>query len=38
MEMKQLIAMVTVAEVESVTRAAQLLHLVQPAVAADQDA
>ncbi|UKA55251.1 LysR family transcriptional regulator [Arthrobacter sp. FW305-BF8] len=32
MEMKQLIAMVTVAEVESVTRAAQLLHLVQPAV------
>ena len=32
MEMKQLVAMVTVAEVESVTRAAQLLHLVQPAV------
>lgn len=32
MEMKQLIAMVTVAEVESVTRAAHLLHLVQPAV------
>lgn len=32
MEMKQLVAVVTVAEVESVTRAAQLLHLVQPAV------
>jgi LysR family nitrogen assimilation transcriptional regulator len=32
LEMKQLVAVVTVAEVESVTRAAQLLHLVQPAV------
>jgi len=32
MEMNQLIPMVTVAEVESVTRAAQMLHLVQPAV------
>lgn len=32
MDLKQLTALVTVAEVGSVTRAAQLLHLVQPAV------
>lgn len=32
MDLKQLTAMITVAEVGSVTRAAQLLHLVQPAV------
>jgi DNA-binding transcriptional LysR family regulator len=32
MDVRQLTAMVTVAEVGSVTRAAQLLHLVQPAV------
>jgi DNA-binding transcriptional LysR family regulator len=32
MDLKQLKALVTVAEVGSVTRAAQLLHLVQPAV------
>src|SRR5690349_9136660 len=32
MEMKQLIAMVTVAEAGSVTYAAQMLHIVQPAV------
>lgn len=32
MELKQLKALVTVAEVGSVTRAAELLHLVQPAV------
>lgn len=32
MDLKQLRALVTVAEVRSVTRAAQLLHLVQPAV------
>lgn len=32
MEMKQLVAMVTVAEAGSVTYAAQMLHIVQPAV------
>jgi LysR family nitrogen assimilation transcriptional regulator len=32
MEMKQLVAMVTVAEAGSVTNAAQMLHIVQPAV------
>ncbi|MCW2494452.1 LysR family transcriptional regulator [Jatrophihabitans sp.] len=32
MDLKQLIALVTVAEVGSVTKAAQLLHVVQPAV------
>ncbi|MDQ0029064.1 LysR family transcriptional regulator [Arthrobacter bambusae] len=32
MEMKQLVAMVTVAEAGSVTHAAQMLHIVQPAV------
>ncbi|MFI0858581.1 LysR family transcriptional regulator, partial [Streptomyces sp. NPDC021098] len=32
MDVKQLKALITVAEVGSVTRAAELLHLVQPAV------